>query len=430
MKAKLSTGQNASILIIGDSTSYTQSGPYYLFAAWLGAQHNATVRIRRWAEWGATGAADGPKDYAAPETVALGTGSVLDIWLAALPGAYPNSMFHKGRRSAAIDALSRPDLVIWHHGHNVQTYEVPIAGLNAQGRGLYLGPIGMVGYKWPGLPQAIVNQTPWRDNAGMDKIVSAINEVRAAKPDITVVNSHDPFLPFKADALYYRVAEPFPGVHPSDADGRNLGAQLQTSALMAAWGRSEAVAGFTSADWVRAAGTNLMPNGDFAWPGANPTGWSNGGTTAVLVKNTTEQYPGYAYCVEIQPGATPAAARMTRAFTEAETAPLRGKTLSLAILAKHAAGQTPPYMGFVTRFQSPPGRTVVAGPLTANALDRPLAGEWCWYVASGIPVDADAGANLMAVSLYPTFNAAGNGGSLFIQKAVLVEGLMPKGLMP
>lgn len=429
-KSKLASGQDASILIIGDSTSYSQFGPYYLWGAWLGAQHNATVRLRRWAEWGASGDGLGPKDYAAPETLYIGTGPTLEIWLCSLPGSVTASMFDAARKPKAIDALSRPDLVLWHHGHNMASYEVVLPGLNAQGRGLYFGPMGMIGYKWPGVPQAFVNQTPWRDNDTMDKIVAALDEVKSAMPDITIINTHDPFVPFKADALYYRASEPSPGIHPSDVSGRNLGAQSQFSSLLSIWLKSKAEAGYTTSDWVRAAGINLMPNGDFVWPsGSVPTGWGVGGTTAVIVKNTSQQVAGFPYCVEIQPGATPATAKLERTFTEADTAPLRGKTVSVAVLAKRSAGQTLPYMRFVTRFQSPPGRTIALGPLTATAVDRTNAGDWNWYVASGIPVDADAGANLMSMAFLPSFNAAGNGGSLFVQKVVLVEGDMPKGLM-
>lgn len=429
LKTKLEAGQNSSLLVISDSTGYTQWSAPYIFSAWLGALYNANVRLRRWAEWGATGDGLGPKDYGSIETLYAGTGPVLDVWLAALPGSVTNSMFDKARKPTAIDALSRPDLVIWNHGHNMVSYEVPIAGLNALGRGLFFGPMGMISYKWPGVPQAFMNQTPHRDNVEMDKIVNALSEVKAAKGDITIVDTHSPFVPFKTDALYYRSGEAAPGVHPSDADGRNLGAQSQASALMAAWNKSAAVDEFTTADWITSSGVNLMPNGDFAWPGANPTGWTTGGTTAILVKNTTEQYPGFPYCVEIQPGATPSAARMTRTFTEAETAPLRGKTVSVAVLAKRSAGQTIPYMPFVSRTQSPPGRTFPLGPLTATGADKPNAGEWNWYVASGIPIDADAAANLMSMAFLPSFNTAGNGGSLFIQKAVLIEGSVPKGLM-
>ena len=431
VKSKLTAGQNASLLIIGDSTSYTKFGPYYLFGAWLGAQHNATVRIRRWDEWGPSGAGDGPKAYAAADVVATGTGSTLDIWLASLPGSGPYAMFDKARRPTAIDALARPDLVVWHHGHNITSYEMPVAGMNYLGRGLFLGPIGMISHKWPGVPQALTNQTPWRDNSDMNKVVDALNAVRLAKPDITIIDTHSRFLPNKSDPLYYRLGEVSPGVHPSDLEGRNIGAQSQADAISSAWMQSAAIGDFSTADWVSLTGTNLMPNGDMLWPsGGTPTGWTVSGSTAVIVKNTTEQYPGFDYCVEIQPGATPSAARLQRTFLEADVAPLRGKTVSLAILAKRTAGQRPPYMPFVTRTQSPPGRTLPAGPLTTTGLDTANPGDWNWYVVAGIPIDADAAANLMSLAFYPSFNNAGNGGSLFIQKAVLVEGALPKGLMP
>lgn len=427
-KAKALVGQPISILVIGDSTAYTRWGPYYLWGVWLGGLYNVTVRIHRWAEWGVSGASDGPKDYDAAETVYTGTGAgSFDIWLAALPGSYPMSMFDKVRRPKAFDALARPDLVIWHHGHNIQTFEVNSSpsAIRAGGRGLYFGPMGIISYKWPGVPQAIVNQTPWRDNTGMDKIVSAINDVRAAKPDITVVNSHDPFLPNKADPLFYRVGEPSPGVHPSDADGRNAGAQMQASSLSSVWLQADAGSPFPTSDWVRKVGTNLCPNGDMAWPsGTVPTGWTLSGD-ATATKNTTDQFPGFAHCVEIRGGA---AAIFGRLFSAADMAPLLNKMTSVAVLAKRSAGQTQPYMSYLAR-SGGATRTINMGGLTANGKDTPLAGEWCWYVASGIMIDDTVPNFVMGVRLYPSFNVAGNGSPLFIQKVVITEGSEPKGSM-
>lgn len=424
VKAKIEAKQNASILVIGDSTAYSKFGPYYLFFAWLGSRYNYTIRIRRWDEW-----EGGVRDYAAAETVWVGANGILDIWLAALPGSVVHSMFDSVRKPKAITALTRPDLVMWHHGHNVQTFEtqglITSPTYYSLGRGLFFAGIGMVSYIWPGVPQALVNQTPWRDNTGMAKIVSSIAGVKSAKSDITVIDTASPFTPNKGNPLYYRNGEPTPGVHPSDMDGRKLGALIQAQGLLEAWDQSKGSPDFTTADWVKAQGVNLCPGGDFAWPsGTVPTGWSvSGGATAT--KNTTQQFPGFDYCVEVNGGAT---AILGRLFSAAEVAPMLSKTVSVAILAKRSAGQTNPYMTYLAT-SGGATRTLNVSPFPATGADRPNEGDWNWYVAARIPLDATITAFLNGIRIYPSFNVAGNGTPLFVQKVVIIEGDKPAGLM-
>lgn len=428
-KSKVKQGQLAKILVVGDSTAYSKFGPYYILAKSLGVLHGATVRIRRWQEWNdQTGQATGPKSYAEWETLHSGAGGSIEISLAALPGSVPLAFLDGSRRPAAIVAGGQPDLIIWHQGHNAQTYERPGGGLWA-GFGLYLGCTGTMGSVYPGVPQVIVNQTPWRDNDNMLTIRNAIDGVVSVKPDIMLVDTYSDFLPHRSDPLYYRSGEVTPGVHPSDADGRNLGAQRQAETIYKAWRDSSDVGSANTVDWTKAIAANLCPNGDMAWVDgqAFPTGWGRSGTTVSATKNTTQQYPGFPYCVQIDPGATPNVANFGRLFSAADVLPMRNKTISIAVLAKRSAGQSPPYISFVAK-SGGANRTINLSGLTVTT--RANAGDWCWYVASNIPIDDVVADFSMGVRVYPSFNEAGNGAPIYVQKVVIVEGALPKGNTP
>jgi hypothetical protein len=139
VRALLKAGRNATIFVNGDSTTHAEAGPFQQFAMMLGDLHDAKVILYRCAEW-ETNATTGPKAYADPVTLRTGKGATRTLYLATLPGGMAGYMLAE-QRAAALK-IPRPDLCIMHHGHNMQTFEVP-GGILGSGRSTLLGPLGM-----------------------------------------------------------------------------------------------------------------------------------------------------------------------------------------------------------------------------------------------------------------------------------------------
>lgn len=422
IKTKLAARQNAVLFINGDSTAYSDYGPLYKFATALGDLHDATVILRRWAEWDGV-AATGPKAYADPVTLRTGAGPQLSVYLAALPGAVAGQLFDASRRGAAIDAIPTPDLAILHHGHNMQSFEVIVPGVNHQGRGVFLGPIGMTSLVWPNTPQVVTTQNPWRDNTNYDKVYTAIVEVGQALPSLTVVNTHDDFVVRGKLSTLYR-----DNIHPSDSADNSTGAALVAARLFSDF-NSALTGAFTTTSWPKANGTNLIANGDMTpWTAAVPTGWaslSNGAAS----KDATNVYPGqgFSWSAAVTPNIPTGNQNsgLYKPFSSTERTAIAGKTVSVAVLVKVDPDQRSPYMALYARS---------AGALRAF----PFGGlvqcrdGWMWYVAAGIPVDAATATDgNTSLRIYPGFGGSPPtiNDALIVQRAVIVEGNLPAGLM-
>lgn len=424
LKTKMEAGENVVIFINSDSTGYSDYGPFYKFPVSLGNLHDYTVVMYRWAEWdNVAGTATGPKQYASPVTLRTGTRGTLTVYLAALPGQVAGGMFDGSRRPNAIDAIPMPDLCITHHGHNQQSFPtVGGSGAYAVGAGTFLGPIGMAELKWPGVPQLITSQNPWRDDTGYTKVYQAILLAFAAHPTMSFVDTYSQFIAAgKASSLYRD------NVHPSDTSGNSAGAQMIADTLFAAYQSAKAGA-FTTPAWPLISAPNLLDNGDFsAWPGSTPTGWTLAGTGTTVAKDTVNTYGGAAYSAAISPGTGAAGQNMylQKYLSSTEMQRIAGKTITLAALVRGLSTQPRPFVTFSIKDTAGTIRDYALGDVI-NCRDG-----WMWLVAAGIPVIADGADTWRYLRLFPAHGASNpvSTDPVNIQRVLITDGLSPKGLI-
>ena len=425
---KLENGENATIWIGGDSTAYSEFGPYYKFSTALGDLYNYTIVMYRWAEWDGS-SANGLKQYAAPVTLRTGTRGTLSVYLAALPGQVAGCMFEASRKPTAIDAIPKPDLAVTHHGHNMSTFETPGGDL-ATGRGLFWSIIGLISWQWQGVAQVLTTQNPWRDTAGYDNVYNAIKGVASVFPSLTVVDSHALFVGMGKDASLYRSGEPSPGVHPSDSESNSKGAQIVADALMSTCKRSKAAA-WSTVSWMELPiGTNLFLNGDLSnWSSAAPVNFQNVAGNTVTKDFALENiHPGAggAYSAKVKPAdANGHFSSLLNAFDATERASMAGKTVTAIMLAKANPLQRFPITSLVTRSNNGL-RTYTGGGLMWGAQSG--AGGWMPIVYGGIPCDAgntDANSGYKFSAAFGA-TAAPTPDVNWLQRCVIIEGLVPR----
>lgn len=410
LKSRLESGADAVLLVIGDSTAYSEFGPYDQFGAALGAEANCTVVLRRWGEWRVWQAA-GPKTYLDPITLYSGQGPKLSIYLAALPGAVAGAMFDSTRRETAIKGIPRPDAIVWHHGHNHASFEQPIANWYGLGAGQFLGAVELASIAWPTVPQALVVQNPWRDNNNYDKIRGALLAAAQSHGSLGLIDGFTPFIDRARPLTLYR-----DNIHPSDREGDAAGAALTADTLMAAY-RSAGVADIKpTLPWPALSAANLIDNGEFAnWRGGAPSGWVSENALG-LTRDTSVAFGGAPYSVAMTPDIIRPSA-LTRTLSAAELSRVKGKCVNLALLVHAQPSQPAPYGIFITRS---------GGQVRTFAIGGGLAGVrdgWSWLIASNVPIDADAGLASTVIKIFPAW-----GGKLpqslapvHVQKVLLTE---------
>lgn len=416
LRARLTAGQNATLFVNGDSTAHAEAGPFQQFAMMLGELHDTTVVLHRWAEW-ETNAATGPKAYAEPVTLRAGKGATLAVYLATLPGGMAGYMLAE-QRAAALN-IPRPDLCILHQGHNMQTFEVP-GGILSSGRSSLLGPLGMTEWQWPGTPQLITTQNPWRDGTGYDKVYQAILDLARAHPNLTLVDTHAAFLAKAKDAALYR-----DNIHPNDAGSRLIARTLFDSYLTSA-----SDSGFQTPCWPKLPAANLIGNGDFTdWSGSAPTGW--GLTSPGSATKTTEIIfsPSFASSLALYANGSQTAG-LTRYFRNAEAAAMIGRTISFAVLYKNNEKQRLPYIMLVAK-SGGAVRTIICSALQFGGANISGNSGWMWAIANGIAIDPDmspTGYNFY-LRILPAFgtSAPTSNEPVHIQRIIAVEGDLPKG---
>jgi len=417
LRARLTTGQNATIFVNGDSTAYADGGPFQQLASMLGDLHNAKVVLYRWAEW-QTNAATGPKAYADPITLrTTGEGPTLTVYLAALPGGMAGYML-ADQRAAAL-RIPRPDLCILHHGHNMQSFETP-GGILSSGRSALLGPLGMTEWQWPGTPQLITTQNPWRDSTDYDKVYQAILDLARSHPHLTLVDTHAAFVAKGKDPTLYR-----DNIHPNDA-----GSQLIARTLFGSYLASAPDSGFQTPCWPKLPAANLIDNGDFTeWSGSAPAGWNLSAPGTAVKSTDTTFSSSFAHSLALRANGNQSAA-LFRYVRNAEAAAIIGKTISFAILYKNSAEQRPPYITLVTK-SGGATRTISCSALQFSNVSTSVNSGWMWATANGISIDPDI--SLDGYSFYLKIMAAfgatppSSNEPLYIQRVTAVESAMPKG---
>ena len=416
MHAKLDAGQNAVLQINGDSTAYPDTGIFYRLARAIGDMHDATVIIYRWAEW-QTNAATGPKAYADPVTLRIGTRGTLIVYLTSLPGGMAGYMF-ADQRAAAL-AIPTPDLCIMHQGHNMQSFELSGGDVRyVSGKSCFLGPIGMTCLKWPGVPQIITTQNPKRSSNGYDKVRAAILEIGASLTDIMVIDTHQVFMDAGKPSNWY-----LDDTHPNEEGYARI-----ADYLIASYRGSTPIAGYTTAAWPLTAATNLHSNPDFTnWTAAVPANWS-AQAPATATKDTNVKWPGFAHSFSMVPNGN-AAAGMVRYIRTTELTPLLGKRVTVAILFYTMAGQRSPTINWVVK-SGGSVRTLVGAALHFGGAGDQVTGGWMLAVFHNVLIDADNDPNAYNVyfSIRPGFGVTAPPSNLplRLQKIMMVEGDKPR----
>ncbi|MES2598923.1 MAG: SGNH/GDSL hydrolase family protein [Verrucomicrobiota bacterium] len=405
IKSKLAAGKDAVLFINGDSTSYEKHGPYFLFAKAIGEAMDCRVVLHRWGEWN-KGAPTGPKDYEPAEMLRETGKATLTVYLATLPGSVPSDMFAGSRRGKAMDAIPTPDGCLLHHGHNMRGFPQALAGDRSSGRGMILAALGMTSMKWPGVPQAITNQNPWKKGDEYKTVLESIQTAAAVQPSITLIDSHSAFIAAgKRDDLY----RPNDVIHPSDSATNSQGAQLVADALLATWKSAAVNEPFSTPGWPAMPGESMI-QGDFS--AGLPGGWkAEGGSRVERLDQAVAVHPQ---------GSEKAALMMV--FSKEETAAIAGKTITITALVKSAPDQLRALGSFVCR-SGGATRTFVF-PDKGTCKDG-----WLLLVCSGIAVDTDQPSPVY-LQYYPAFSAQPptSPSPLLIRKVVVTEGLLPKGL--
>ena len=416
LRARLTAGRNATIFVNGDSTAYPEAGPFQQFATLLGDLHDAKVVLYRWAEW-QTSAPTGPKAYADPVTLHAGTGATLTIYLATLPGAVAGNMFAE-QRAAALK-IPRPDLCILHQGHNMQSFETP-GGILSAGRATLLGPLGMTEWQWPGVPQLITTQNPWRDGTDYDKVHQAILDLARTHPNLTLVDTHAAFLAKGKDAGLYR-----DNIHPNEA-----GFRLVARALFDSYLASASDSGFQTPCWPKLPADNLIGNGDFTdWSGSLPSGWTSSSSGSAAKSGDVVFSPSFTHSLAVYANGNQTAG-LLRHFRNAEAAAMIGRTVSFALLYKNSEKQRFPYITLNVK-SGGTIRTITCSSLQFSNANTTGSSGWMWATANGIAIDSDispAGYNFY-LRILPAFgsSAPASNEPVYVQRIIAVEGDLLKG---
>lgn len=412
VKNRISAGLSATMLFIADSTGYGPDAPIYRFALWLAATYPThTVRFREWAEW-----ATAVKAYGAPVDLSLGsTGSVIDIYSAALPGSVAAAMTDGSRFGAAVTGIPTPDVIVWDHGHNMTSNQ-----WDNTGRGDFLGPIGTVQMALPNTPMAAIVQNPWRDAGAVTydtKVRPNLIRVAAALGNLTLIDGFTPFIRRNKDPALYQ-AGANGNIHPS-ADGYSL----ILGAIVDCWVGTLVGGTFPVSAWPKRMDVrNFLPGGnlgDPSWTAGTPTGWSlTSGCT--VTRETTITFGGAPQSAALQ-GAN-AASNFDNFLNTANTNIARGRNLTMAVLAyMPSAGDR----AMLTSF----GATGL-GAANTGSLQR-VYDTWSWYVISDVTVLPTQTTGGLYCRISPQFNQANpKPVPTYVQRVLWIEGGLPKGLVP
>lgn len=429
LKTKLEAGEDVVIFVNGDSTAWADFSPYFLFPKMLGDQYDATVVMRRWAEYdGVAGTWTGPKDYADPVTLRTGTAQTISVYLAAIPSKVAGTIFDGTRKPTAIDAIPTPDICIMHQGHNMQSFPVVsnTTGLAAYANGIgkWLGPIGMQELQWPNVPQLVTAQNPWKDYSDGYKMYNAIRYTVQVHQGLSFVDTYTPFIVRGNASNLFRSGD---NVHPSDSEANHDGAQLEADALMSSF-NGAAEKPFSTPAWPLVSAPNLIDNGDFSnWSGSLPVGWTSVGSGLAVTKETGIKYGGAAYSCRIAPGTGSSGQNsyLQKYLSGTEMARIAGKTVCFAALCYSVRPQVNPTTYFSVK--NPNG--VIKDYVTGAVID--CQDGWMWYMSVGIPVYNDPNEAWRYLRLIPSQQVSNPATSdpLIVQRVLITEGLPPKGII-
>jgi hypothetical protein len=210
-------------------------------------------------------------------------------------------------------------------------------------------------------------------------------------------------------------------VHPSDRKDLDAGGKLVADALLESWREAKPGQAFSTPGWQERKAKNLIGNAEFTdWKADAPAGWRAGG--AVTVEKSTGAMPGGSLAVAIRPNGD-RDAYLYKVLDDAESAAVRGKTITIAALVRASSAQPRAFALFVCPVEGVT-RSFAFGDLNGGK------GNWVWLVCSGIPVDAAAAKGSLYLRFYPAFSAKApqDNEPLLIERVLITEGKRPAGM--
>lgn len=259
--------QDASLVVLGDSTGNDSNEWVYLLALWLALIYPThTVVYRLWD--------DTTRAYGAPVTISTGTGSrTLTIYNASVAGR--NCYYPQVAGFSTMIPVS-PDLVIINHGHNEQPHLNEADGLLFAGR--YSALIMRISTTFQDPDIFSIIQNPQTVNSYQQMRAQVILDV-ASQMGIGVIEALPEFLAYPNWATMLMADS----VHPG-----SLGSGVTLMCVQRIF--TETAIGPAAPIIPSGATVNLLKNGDFGAyptnPGA-PTDWTVLGTGVSAQKDQT-----------------------------------------------------------------------------------------------------------------------------------------------
>jgi hypothetical protein len=398
-----STEGDFNMLVLGDSTGDEAGEWVYRFASERFAADDATAYVgyRLYDE----------RVYAyGPEIVVQrGTGGPqYRVWNGSVSGRLPQ--YHTGVHFRTnVQEVPTPNVIWWNHGHNVAA----LTGASVTSwKGRFMGAMEQVRLQWPGVPHIALLQNPWRTNTIMTSLVAEVQAVADLYGDMPTADVHQEYLDFdppKDSSLY--AGGGTDNIHPSIPDGVDLFMDAVQATWTANWPMDEAADAF-----LATTATNLLTNGRFeSVTDGIPDGWSLVGD-GVCSPSTAVLDDDSALSIRIVNGASAA----TYLRQQISAAPYRGGYVTLAVRQYLDAGASNQTAGQIAISSDGTGTPTVANFAGLTTFG---AGGWRWMVVQ-LSVPADA--NTLTVSLYASGVAGTAAGTVFLNRAVLVQGETPK----
>lgn len=372
--------RNADMLVVGDSTGNETSEWVYLFITDLAAQYPShTFQYRLWN--------DGTQTYDAATTIATGAGTrTVTLWNASIAGATTQSW--QGTRITPAILATPADVVLISLGHNEQ----PDVG---SWRGRYLSLTETISTRKPTTPLILIGQNPATANTLQAQRIEVYRDI-AARRGYGFIDAHHAFVEAGGNLTV-------DGIHPTAA-GSRLWADTVLGSFTKAKGEPRTQ---PSSTLVEKTPDNLAPNGLLTeWTGSVPTGWTFNLCTPT--KDTAGMETGTA---AVAVTCDSAGGNVTISLDPAK---VKGKTVTLAVRVKISAGAA-----------NTTGRLALIDSATSNIQineSYPTDGyRWMMHTATFSANPATARIQIYAGTV---------GSQMTIDRAILVEGVLPRDASP
>ena len=172
-------------------------------------------------------------------------------------------------------------------------------------------------------------------------------DITADEPHLTLIDFYQAFIAAGKRAELYR-----DNIHPSGSEGPGCGRRMVADTLMAAWREAKPGTALAPQSWTQRTGVNLIGNGDFAdWKADVSAGWRVSGAAAAE-KAADATQAGKPFALAIRPNGDKAAF-LGKCLDEAESAAVRGKTITIAGAGSRMSSVQPrAYACFVSRWRA------------------------------------------------------------------------------